>query len=194
MKLIMGLTMLAITTVSFAQTTYKVDPKASTVRWVAYKEIGAGHDGKVAVKNGSLTVKDGLITSGEIIVDMNTISVDDIPADKDANGKLVGHLKSPDFFNVAKNPEAKIVIKKAEKTAKGQKLTGDLTFNGKTNPVTFDAVVSESKNDLTTKTDLLVDRTKWDLKYSSKNFFKDLAGDRIIKNDFKLEVNLKATK
>lgn len=193
MKLLLSFVMLMGTTLSFAQT-YKVDAKGSTVKWYAYKEIGAGHDGKVAVKNGSLELEKGLVKSGEVVVDMNTITVDDIPADKDANKNLVGHLKAPDFFNVAVNPEAKLVIKKAEKSAKGQKITGDLTFNGKTNPVTFDAVVTEDKAGATLKTDLLVDRTKWDLKYSSKNFFKDLAGDRIIKNDFKLEVTLKATK
>lgn len=193
MKLLLSFALLATTSLSFAQT-YKVDSKVSTVKWYAFKEIGAGHDGKVAVKNGSITLKDGVISSGEIIVDMNTITADDIPADKEANGQLVGHLKSPDFFNVAKYPEAKIVIKKAEKTAKGQKVHGDLTFNGKTNPVTFDAVVNETKTDLTTKTELSVDRTKWDLKYNSKNYLKDLAANKIIKNDFKLEVNLKATK
>ncbi len=193
MKVLATMVLALSTTIAAAQT-YKVDTNATTVKWVAEKEIGSGHAGEVKTKSGSLTFTGDLITAGEVVSDLNTITVTDIPADKEENGKLVGHLKSPDFFNVAKNPEAKLVIKSSEKTKTGLKVKGDLTFNGKTNPIEFDAVVTKTDKDVTAKSDVVLDRTKWDLKYSSKNFFKDLAGDRIIKNDFKLSVNIKATK
>lgn len=193
MKTLVTMMLAMATTIASAQS-YKVDANATSVKWVAEKEIGSGHAGMVKVKNGTLAFTGDLITGGEIVSDLNTISVTDIPADKEENGKLVGHLKSPDFFNVAKNPEAKLVIKSSEKTKNGLKVKGDLTFNGKTNPIEFDAVVTKTDKDVSAKSDIVLDRTKWDLKYSSKNFFKDLAGDRIIKNDFKLAVDIKATK
>lgn len=186
--------MLALSTTIAAAQSYKVDTKGTTVKWIAEKEIGAGHAGNVAVKNGTLVFDGDVIKSGEIVSDLNSMTVSDIPATDENNGKLVGHLKSPDFFNVAKNPEAKLVIKSSEKTKEGLKIKGDLTFNGKTNPIEFLAAVTKTGNAVTAKSDVIIDRTKWDLKYSSKNFFKDLAGDRIIKNEFKLVVDIKATK
>src|SRR5690606_15131983 len=49
------------------------------------------------------------------------------------------HLKSADFFDVKKFPEARFVSTKVEKTGeKTGKVTGDLTLNGVTKPVTLD--------------------------------------------------------
>lgn len=193
MKILATIMLTMATTLAMAQS-YKVDTKASTVKWVAEKKLGSGHAGTVDAKDGSLTFSGDLITAGEIVSDLNSIKVTDIPETQEENGKLVGHLKSPDFFNVAKNPEARLVIKSSDKTKKGLKIKGDLTFNGKTNPITFDAVVTKKADSVNLKSDVILDRTQWDLKYNSENFFKNLAGDRIIKNEFKLVVDIKATK
>jgi polyisoprenoid-binding protein YceI len=174
--------------------TYKIDNAATKVKWIADKKVGAGHNGFVAVKEGSLNVQGDLITGGEISVDMNTISVADIPATDEYNGKLVGHLKAPDFFDVAKYPSAKLVIKGSEKSKTGLKIKGELTFIGKTNPVEFDAVVTKNDKIMTAKSDVVIDRTKWGLKYNSENWFKQLAGDKIIKDNFTLSVDISATK
>ena len=191
--------LLALTTslVAVAQdkpmtTTYKIDNTASTVGWKAKKIVG-GHNGNVSTKDGFLTFTGDIITSGEINVDMKTITVADIPATDEYNAKLVGHLKGPDFFNVEKNPTAKIVIKSSEKTKTGLKIKGDLTFIGKTNPIEFDAVVSKPDGSVTAKSEVILDRTKWDLKYGSSDFFKGL-GDKAIDNNFTLSVNLTAKK
>lgn len=173
--------------------TYKVDSAASPVKWVGKKITGSEHAGNISVKGGSLTFTGDLITAGEVNVDMNTITVTDIPAADEMNGKLTGHLKSPDFFNVAKYPDAKLVIKSSEKTKTGLKVKGDLTFIGKTNPIEFDAVVTKSATGVTTKSEVKIDRTKWDLKYGSGDFFKGL-GDKAINNDFYLTVDLTAKK
>ena len=173
-------------------TTYKIDNAASTVGWTAKKIVG-GHNGNVSTKDGFLTFTGDIITSGEINVDMKTITVADIPATDEYNAKLVGHLKGPDFFNVEKNPTAKIIIKSSEKTKTGLKIKGDLTFIGKTNPIEFDAVVSKPDGSVNAKSEVILDRTKWDLKYGSSDFFKGL-GDKAIDNKFTLSVNLTAKK
>ena len=173
-------------------TTYKIDNAASTVGWTAKKIVG-GHNGNVSTKDGFLTFTGDIITSGEINVDMKTITVADIPATDEYNAKLVGHLKGPDFFNVDKNSSAKLVIKSSEKTKTGLKIKGDLTFIGKTNPIEFDAVISKPNGAVTAKSEVVLDRTKWDLKYGSSDFFKGL-GDKAIDNKFTLSVNLTAKK
>jgi len=171
---------------------YKVDSTASTVKWTG-KKITGEHTGKLTVKDGSLTFAGDLITAGEVNVDMNSLTITDIPATDENNAKLLGHLKSPDFFNVAKYPDAKLVITSSEKTKTGLKVKGSLTFIGKTNPIEFDAKVTKSDSSVNAKSDLKIDRTKWDLKYGSDSFFKGL-GDKAINNEFHLSVDLTAKK
>ena len=173
---------------------YKIDSAATKINWIAEKKIGAGHNGGVAVKNGSLQIEGDLITGGEVVVDMNSITVADIPATDEYNGKLVGHLKAPDFFDVAKFPEAKFVFKGSEKTKEGLKIKGDLTFIGKTNPIEFIATVKKTDKSYTAKSNVVIDRTKWGLKYNSENWFKQLAGDRVIKDNFTLAIDIAASK
>ena len=49
------------------------------------------------------------------------------------------HLRSPDFFDVAKHPKMTFVSKSAKAAGKGKlKVTGDLTIRGVTKPVTLD--------------------------------------------------------
>lgn len=172
--------------------TYKLDNAATSVKWIGKKIMGE-HSGNVSTKEGFLTLNGDVITAGEITVDMSTITCTDIPATDEYNAKLVGHLKSPDFFNVEKFPTAKLVIKSSEKTKKGLKIKGDLTFIGKTNPIEFEAAVTNAKGAFNAKSDVVLDRTKWDLKYGSEDFFKGL-GDKAIKNEFTLSVNITAKK
>lgn len=198
MKTMMTLLLaLSTTLTAFAQdkpmtTTYKVDAGVTTIGWTAKKIVG-GHNGFVAPKDGFITLTGDLITAGEVNVDMKTISVADIPAKDEYNAKLVGHLKGPDFFNVDKNSTAKFVFKSSEKTKTGLKVKGDLTFIGKTNPIEFDAAVTYPKGVFTAKSDIVLDRTKWDLKYHSSDFFKGL-GDKAIDNKFTLSINIVAKK
>jgi polyisoprenoid-binding protein YceI len=192
MALILTTTFSAVASDKPMAATYKLDNAATTIKWIGKKVLGE-HSGNVAAKTGFLTVTGDIISAGEISIDMNTITCTDIPSTDENNGKLVGHLKSPDFFNVGKFPEAKLVIKGSEKTKKGLKIKGDLTFIGKTNPIEFEAAVNNNNGVLTAKSDVVLDRTKWDLKYGSDDFVKGL-GDKAIKNEFTLSVSLSAKK
>ena len=51
------------------------------------------------------------------------------------------HLKSPDFFDVAKFPKMTFKSTKVEKAGDKLKVTGDLTIKDKTKPVTLDVEV-----------------------------------------------------
>jgi len=184
----------AVSTITgaIAADTYKVDPSASKVTYVGKKVTGE-HTGNVNVKSGNLVVDGDKLTGGEVVVDMNTLTSTDL-TDKDYNIKYVTHMKSPDFFNVEKYPESKLVIKNSKKTDKGLEVNGDLTMIGQTKPVTF--TVTDWKNtgsQVSGKSTLVLDRTLWGLKYGSDSFFKGL-GDKAIKNEFNLTVDLTAKK
>lgn len=84
--------------------TLTVDAAASAVTWKATKVVG-GHDGNVKIKSGKVTVEGNIIKSVDIVVDMSSISCRDLE-DAEYNKKLVDHLKSADFFDVAKHNTA----------------------------------------------------------------------------------------
>ena len=87
--------------------TYNIDAANSTVKWVAKKVTGA-HEGTVAVQSGNLEYTDGLLSGGEFTIDMTAIAVTDLKGNM--AGKLEGHLKSADFFDVENHPTATFKI------------------------------------------------------------------------------------
>jgi polyisoprenoid-binding protein YceI len=175
-----------------------LDPAASVVKWEGKKVTGQ-HDGEVKLKKGELVLggKEGKeLKGGEIVIDMTTIANRDI-ADKENNAKLVGHLKSDDFFDVAKYPTSTLKIKNV-KPVEGlvgptYEVVGDLTMKGKTNEVKFPVVVETKEGKTTAKANLTLDRTKWDVRYGSGKFFQGL-GDKMINDEFKLDVNVASAK
>ena len=92
---------LSLTTSVFAGT-QKVDSSKSTVKWTG-KKVAGEHTGTIAVKEGNLNVEKGKITGGKIVIDMQSITNTDL-TDAGWNAKLIGHLKSDDFFSVATFP------------------------------------------------------------------------------------------
>ncbi|MCK7541619.1 MAG: YceI family protein [Marinilabiliales bacterium] len=70
---------------------------------------GASHNGTINLKEGSLTTDGKSITGGEFVVDMNSIKNEDVK-DAGSRAKLEGHLKSDDFFGVAKFPFSRLVL------------------------------------------------------------------------------------
>ncbi len=174
--LLMGLT-------SFAQD-FKANVSKSELKWTGKKVTGE-HWGFLSLKEGKLSLKNNKITSGEFTIDMNSINCKDL-TDETYNQKLVGHLKSDDFFGVEKFPTAKLVITESGAFVKDEAtVNGKLTIKGITNPVTFTA----KKNGNTYVAMITVDRSKYDVRYGSGKFFDNL-GDNMIYDDFTIEVKL----
>lgn len=176
---------LTLTTVSFAET-QKVDVSKSTVKWLGKKVTGQ-HTGTISVKEGSLEIAGGKVTGGKVVIDMNSI-VDSDLTDPNWNAKLVGHLKSDDFFGVATYPTADLVVTKVE----GSTFSGNLTIKGITNPTTFIATASKDGKSTVYKGTITIDRSKYNVKYGSKSFFENL-GDKVIYDEFTLDFNLVVT-
>ncbi len=174
-----------------AATTYTVDTKTTTATWLGKKVTGQ-HTGAVSISKGSITSDGKNITGGTLEFDMNTITNTDL-TDPEWNAKLVGHLKSEDFFNVAKNPTATFVITKAVlKSGNDYDVTGKLTIKGITNEITFPAMIKMDAKTFVTVAKITVNRTKFDIKYGSASFFESI-GDKAISDDFELSVNVVAS-
>ncbi len=167
---------------------YTVAVADSKIQWKGTKKIGGGHNGEIKFSKGTLEVTDGKVSGGEFEVDMNSITCLDIE-DAEMNGKLVGHLKAPDFFAVDSFPTAALVIKGLE----GENLKADLTIRGITNEVSFPATLTVDEAGVSGETTLVFDRTKYKSQYGSENFFENL-GDKVINDDIELKISVKGTK
>ncbi|MRI00420.1 YceI family protein [Kriegella sp. EG-1] len=161
----------------------EIKPESSTINWKAYKVTG-GHEGMVKLKSGYLEFNGKKLTGGEFEVDMTTLVATDL--DGEMKGKLEGHLKSDDFFGVENHKTSTLKITSVKPfNDKSYTATGDLTIKGITKPITFVISLFENKATATLK----VDRTKYDIKYNSGNFFENL-GDKTIYDEFDLVVDL----
>lgn len=175
--------------------TYTVDTVASSVNWKGTKKLGSFHEGTMTVKSGSIMVEKDMVKSGEVVVDMASMKNTDLK-DADSNKKLVGHLSSPDFFNVAKYPTSTFKINSitAGKAKDQYTVKGDLSMIGQTHPIEFPATISVVKGMATGEATVEIDRTVWGLKYNSGNFLKDLAADKVINDKFELKLKIVAKK
>ncbi len=177
---------LSLTTSVFAGS-QKVDAAKSSVKWLGKKVTGE-HFGTIAVKEGNLEVANGKVTGGKVVIDMQSLAVDDIK-DAGTNGKLVGHLKSDDFFGVANFPTSELVVTKVESNGNSHTFTGNLTIKGITNPASFTATSAKDGKSTIYKGVLTIDRTKYNVRYGSKSFFENI-GDKAIYDDFTLDFSL----
>ncbi len=182
--LLIGLSMVLASTSFAAEKKVDVTAADSKIVYVGKKVTGE-HTGAVKVQSGFLTFEKDALKGGTIVADMTSITVTDIK-DAEYATKFLNHLANDDFFMTNKFKTATIVVKSAKKQA-GNKydVTADLTIKDKTHPVSFTADVSADK----AVAKVVVDRTKYDIKYGSGKFFEGL-GDKMINDEFTLDVTL----
>mgnify|MGYP005992864353 FL=1 len=168
-----------------------VDTDNSTVLWKGFKPTGS-HNGSVGLKSGNIVVENGNVKSGEFTIDMSSIKVLDIPADKAGNGDLVGHLTSADFFDIAKFPTAKFVVTSSEAKEGKVMVTGDLTIKDVTKSVTIPASVSEVGGVVNFNSEVFkINRADFNIKYKSKSFFDNLK-DKFINDEVEMSFSVMA--
>jgi len=161
-----------------------INAEESSIHWLGKKVTGQ-HEGNISLKSGTINMTDGAVTGGTFVVDMASMSCTDLSGEY--AGKLIGHLKSDDFFGVETHPEASLTFTNVEAKGDGvYAVTGDFTIKGKTNPAQFDLTVAGG----TASAKVIIDRALYDIRYGSNSFFDNL-GDKAIYNDFELDVTLK---
>lgn len=177
---------------------YSVD-SSSTLGWKGSKP-GGEHHGVVSIKSGTVEVKAGKIVSGSFEIDLNTITDLDI-SDAGMNAKLVGHLKSPDFFDVAQFPTAKFDLvsldalpeaaaTEGDALKANYSVTGNLTIKGITKSISFPAQIVISDGSIEVMADdFSIDRTQWGVNYGSKSIFAELK-DKFINDMMVINLNL----
>jgi len=170
---------------------------ASTLSWEGSKP-GGGHNGIVEVVNGNIFTDNGKITGGSFAIDMASIVCYDVK-NKGMNQKLVGHLKSEDFFHVEKYPNASFqIFSVAEMSPREMDginathmVSGDLKIKDRVQRVSFPAEIKVSGDKVYAKTsEIVLDRTRWEITTMSKSFFAELR-DNYVNDEFIVRLDLK---
>ena len=166
---------------------YSVDLTASTIVWKGFKPTGT-LNGTINIESGVLNLNNGKINGGTFLIQMNSIQ------ESENNEKLEGHLKSADFFDVEKHPNAAFEITGLNEVEGKTMLSGNLTLKDIKNNVTFPVnVVNDNDTIAFTSDTFTIDRTKWNVQYKSKSIFTDL-GEKFINDDIELKITIKANK
>lgn len=169
---------------------FKIAAQESTVEWIGKKVTGA-HNGTIAIKEGNFNFSNGKLSGGIISIDTTSIVILDV-TDPATNAQFAGHLASDDFFSIENFPTASLQITSVTEQAENSyHIEGNLTIKGITHPIGFDLKTTVTADTLKTSGKILIDRTKYDMKFRSGNFFTNL-GDTLIYNEFELNVNLVA--
>lgn len=172
---------------------YTLDTLNSKVEWKGYKIFkseSTSHFGTIKFESGDVTVKDGKLESGKFVADMNSLTSVDLKDDAEQMGKLNGHLKSGDFFEVEKFPTASYEITKVTPSTEGDyntNLDGNLTVKGITKPVQFKANVSVKDGEVSIATEPKdIMREEFGVKFQAP------AENGVLKNEVTLQINVKA--
>lgn len=151
----------------------------SEIRFVGSKVTGS-HQGGFRKFSGTFNVADGTLagTGQKITIDMNSLWSDD--------EKLTTHLKSDDFFAVAKHPESTFELTGLKSSAEGSyEVSGNLTLVGTTKNITFPATatVTDGRAKIAAKFDL--NRKDFGIVYPGR-------ADDLIRDEVVVELKLEA--
>ena len=148
-----------------------LSPENSKIEFTGAKVVGS-HDGAFERFSGSVAYKNGDPVSAEIQVE---IDLDSVKTDSE---KLDGHLKSPDFFDVAKFPKATFASDKVTAGGEGASthtVSGNLTLHGVTKPVSFPAKIDLAGGKVAVSAEFTIDRKEFGIVYPGMpdNLIKD---------------------
>ncbi len=192
--------------VSEGAETFSVDVASSTLNWKGTKKGGSSHVGTINLTEGSLSIENGNITAGNFVIDMNSIANTDLPVEGDYNQtKLVGHLKSNDFFATEEFPTATFEVSsvsaaEANELGNTHMISGNFTLRGITKNISFPAKVEITENGITADAVVSINRLDWGVTFDQQGIQNFLDGivkkgkDDFVNNAIELTLKIVAKK
>lgn len=136
---------------------HKLTGENTQIEFVGTKADGQ-HAGSFPKLSGTFDLPDDVTKAKmSVKIDLESLESDD--------PKLTGHLKSPDFFETKKYPEAKFTSKEIKKDKDHYLVKGDLTMHGKTKEITFPAKIEKVDGAATLSSDFKINRSQWGITY-----------------------------
>lgn len=161
---------------------YLITPGNSKIEFVGSKVTGS-HNGSFEKFSGAVDY------TGQIETSKVTITIETASVKTDAEG-LTKHLQTPDFFDVAKFPEAK--FESTEIKAGGDKgashtVTGNLTLHGATKSITFPASIAVEGEAITVNSTFHINRKDFGINYAG-------GADNLIRDEVVMTLKVRAVK
>jgi len=161
---------------------YTIAPENSKIEFIGAKVTGQHH--------GSFKKFSGTIDyAGQPEKSRVSITIDSDSIETDTPD-LTKHLKTADFFDVAKYPQAKFEsteIKPGGEKGATHTITGNLTMHGVTKSIAFPATITVSPGVITVETSFAINRKDFAINYAG-------AADNLIRDDVLLSLHVRATK
>jgi len=161
---------------------YLITSENSKIEFIGAKVTGH-HNGSFKKISGTIDY------AGQIEKSRVSITIDSSSLETDTPD-LTKHLKTADFFDVAKYPEAKFEsteIKPGGEKGASHTVTGNLTLHGVTKSVTFPATITVNPGVITVESSFAINRKDFAINYPGKT-------DDLIRDDVALTLHVKATK
>lgn len=162
---------------------YKIGPSDSKVEFVGAKVTGK-HEGSFDAFTGTVTIPGGDPLKGAVTVEIDAASL------KTDNAKLSGHLKSPDFFDVAKYPKARFTstsVKAGGDKGAGYTISGNLELHGVTKGISFPANIKMAGDKVEVDAEFGINRKDFSLVYPGMP-------DDLIKDEVLIKLTVRAPK
>lgn len=160
--------------------TLQITPENSKVDFVASK-VTKSHNGSFKQFSGQIDLAPDNVASSRVTIDIETSSV---VADDD---QLTGHLKTPDFFDVAKFPKATFVSTKIEPAAAGgdaYTVTGNFDLHGVKKSISFPATIKLAPDSVAVDAEFSINRKDFGIVYAGK-------ADDLIRDGVVIKLSLK---
>src|SRR6266536_3299459 len=151
-----------------------IAPENSKVEFVAAK-VTRSHNGHFEQFTGSIDLAGSSADQSRVTIDIETGSV---VTDED---QLTGHLKTPDFFDVAKFPKATFVSTRIEPNNAGgatHTVTGNFELHGIKKSVSFPATIQVTSDSVSVNAEFSINRKDFGLLYPGKA--DDLIRDGVV--------------
>jgi polyisoprenoid-binding protein YceI len=161
---------------------YLITPAASKIEFVGSKVTGS-HHGIFERFSGAIDYAGAPEKSRvSINIEMNSVKTEEPDLNK--------HLQTPDFFDVAKYPQATFVsteIKPGGEKGATHTVTGNLMLHGITKSVTFPTTIGVAPGAITVESTFSINRKDFGINYAG-------AADNLIRNDVLLTLHIRAVK
>ena len=164
-----------------ATETLTISPQNSKVEFLASK-VTRTHHGSFKQFSGKIELVPNSIPDSRVSIDIDTASVE---AD---DPQLTAHLKTPDFFDVAKMPKATFVSTKIEPSNAGgatHMVTGNLELHGVKKSITFPATIQVTPDSVSVNAEFAINRKDFGIVYAGK-------ADDLIRDEVVMKLDIKA--
>jgi len=161
---------------------YSITSQNSKIEFIG-SQVAGRHEGSFQKFNGEIVYTGQPETSNvNVTIDTSSLNADD--------PQLTAHLKTADFFDVAKYPTATFVstaIKPGGDKGASHTVTGNLTMHGVTKSVAFPATISATPDAVNVDANFSINRRDFNINYAGP-------ANNLVRDDVVLTLKINATK